>query len=51
MTLNLKIEIIKIFLLEFSLSSNKELKFKKDKPDEKDSAPADSTSTKQPSKS
>jgi len=35
MTLNLKIEIIKIFTLEFSLSSDKELKLKKDKPDEK----------------
>lgn len=38
MTVNLKIEIIKIFTLEFSLSSDKELKLKKDKPDEK---PAD----------
>lgn len=34
MTLNLKIEIIKIFTLEFSVSSDKELKLKKDKPDE-----------------
>jgi hypothetical protein len=33
--INLKIEIIKIFTLEFSLSSDKELKLKKDKPDEK----------------
>lgn len=39
MTVNLKIEIIKIFTLEFSLSSDKELKLKKDKPNEK----ADST--------
>ena len=35
MNINLKIEIIKIFTLEFSLSSDKELKLKKDKPDEK----------------
>jgi hypothetical protein len=35
MTINLKIEIIKVFSLEFSLSSDKELKLKKDKPDEK----------------
>jgi hypothetical protein len=35
MTISLKIEIIKIFTLEFSLSSDKELKLKKDKPDEK----------------
>lgn len=35
MTINLKIEIIKIFTLEFSLSSDKELKLKKDKPNEK----------------
>ena len=51
MTLNLKIEILKVFSLEFSLSSDKELKFKKDKSDEKDFAPADSTSAKQSSKS
>jgi hypothetical protein len=44
MTVNLKIEIIKIFTLEFSLSSDKELKLKKDKPDEKavDTQPAPS---------
>jgi hypothetical protein len=35
MTINLKIEILKVFSLEFSLSSEKELKLKKDKPDEK----------------
>lgn len=40
MTVNLKIEILKVFSLEFNLSSDKELKFKKDKPDEKESAPA-----------
>lgn len=42
MTINLKIEIIKIFSLEFSLSSDKELKLKKDKLDEKaaDTQPA-----------
>jgi hypothetical protein len=51
MTLNLKIEILKVFSIVFSLSSNKELKFKKDKTDEIDSAPVDSTSAKQPSKS
>lgn len=43
MTINLKIEILKVFSLEFNLSSDKELKLKKDKPDEKasDSKPAD----------
>ena len=45
MTINLKIEILKIFSLEFSLSSDKELKLKKDKLNEKDSL-AESTSSK-----
>jgi hypothetical protein len=47
MNINLKIEIIKIFTLEFSLSSDKELKLKKDKPDEKtaDTQPVASKST------
>lgn len=45
MTINLKIEILKIFSLEFSLSSDKELKLKKDKLNEKDS-PAESASSK-----
>lgn len=49
MTVNLKIEILKVFSLEFNLSSDKELKFKKDKPDEKESAPA--TPGKQPTPS
>ena len=42
MTINLKIEILKVFSLEFNLSSDKELKLKKDKPDEKavDTQPA-----------
>ena len=40
MTLNLKIEILKVFSLELNLSSDKEIKPKKDKPDEKDSATA-----------
>lgn len=46
MTLNLKIEILKVFSLEFSLSSDKEMKLKKDKPDEKATAvkPADDKS-------
>jgi hypothetical protein len=38
--INLKIEVLKVFSLEFNVSSDKELKFKKDKPDEKESAPA-----------
>ncbi len=44
MTINLKIEILKVFSLEFNLSSDKELKLKKDKTDEKaaDSQPATS---------
>lgn len=39
MTLNLKIEIIKIFTFELSFSSDKKTELKKDKPNEK----ADST--------
>lgn len=39
MTINLKIEIIKILTIEFSLSSGKEPKLKKDEPNEE----ADST--------
>lgn len=35
MTISLKIELLKIFTIEFNLSSDKELKLKKDKPDEK----------------
>ena len=50
MTISLKIEIVKIFKLEFSLSSDKEIKPKKDKQDEKESATA-ATAVKQPSKS
>jgi hypothetical protein len=44
MTINLKIEIIKIFTFEFSLSSDKDLKFKKEKSDEKVSPPESTTS-------
>ena len=42
MTISLKIELLKIFTIEFNLSSDKELKLKKDKPDEKavDTQPA-----------
>jgi hypothetical protein len=50
MTISLKIEIIKIFKLEFELSSNKEFKFKKEKPDEKETAITVSPNDKQPSK-
>lgn len=44
MTINLKIEILKVFCLEFSLSSDKELKLKREKTDEKtaDTKPATS---------
>ena len=44
MTISLKIELLKIFTIEFNLSSDKELKLKKDKPDEKavDTQPAPS---------
>jgi hypothetical protein len=48
-TISLKIEILKVFSLEFDFSSNKELP-KKEKKDEKESAPA-SAPDKQPSKS
>lgn len=44
MTLNLKIEILKVFSLELNFSSDKEQKSKKDKPDEKESAPASTPS-------
>ena len=50
MTINLKIEIIKIFSLEFSLSSNKDMPFKREKKDEKEPA-TDGAPNKQPSKS
>lgn len=50
MTVSLKIEILKVFTLEFNLSSDKQLALKKEKQDEKESAPA-GTSSKQPSKS
>ena len=50
MTINLKIEILKVFSLEFSLSSDKELKLKREKTDEKESATA-APANKQPSKS
>jgi len=49
-TVNLKIEILKVFSLEFNLSSDKELKLKRDKQDAKEpvSAPP---SSKQPATS
>ena len=42
MTISLKIELLKIFTIEFNLSSDKELKLKKDKPNEEaaDTKPA-----------
>lgn len=46
MTINLKIEILKVFSLEFNLSSDKELKLKKGKQDEK--APADEPAADKP---
>ena len=49
MTINLKIEIVKIFKLEFELSSNNIMK-KKENQDEKEPATA-VTPNKQPSKS
>lgn len=47
MTVNLKIEILKVFSLEFNLSSDKELKLKREKSDEKapDIKPADGKPT------
>lgn len=50
MILNLKIEILKVFSLEFNFSSNKDIIPKKEKKDEKESAPT-GASDKQPSKS
>jgi hypothetical protein len=51
--INLKIEILKVFSLEFNVSSDKELKFKlkKDKPDEKDPSDTAAPANKQPSTS
>ena len=42
MTINLKIELLKVFTIEFNLSSDKEMKLKKDKPNEEaaDTKPA-----------
>lgn len=44
MTISLKIELLKVFTIEFNLSSDKELKLKKDKPNEEavDTQPAPS---------
>ena len=50
MTINLKIEILKVFCLEFSLSSDKELKLKREKTDEK-AAPTEPASSKSTSPS
>jgi hypothetical protein len=50
MIVNLKIEILKVFSLEFNLSSNKELKLKKEKPDE-NAAPTEPASGKSASPS
>ena len=36
MTIELKIEVLKVFKLEFSMSSGKEKQKKEEKPDEKD---------------
>lgn len=44
MTVNLKIEILKVFCLEFCLCSDKELKLKREKTDEKDAASKPSSS-------
>ncbi len=44
MTINLKIELLKVFLIEFNLSSDKEIKFKKEKSDEKVSPPESTAS-------
>jgi hypothetical protein len=49
-TLNLKIEILKVFSLEFNISSDKELKLKKEKPDE-NAAPTEPASGKSASSS
>lgn len=50
MNINLKIEILKVLLIEFNISSDNEFKFKKGKPNEKESATTTSTTDKQPSK-
>ena len=50
MNINLKIEILKVFSLDLSISSDKELKLKKDKPDEKEPAPTTPAKQSSPSK-
>lgn len=44
MTISLKIEILKVFSLEFNLSSDKKLTLKKEKQDEKEPDPASAPS-------
>ena len=46
MNINLKIEILKVFSLEFNLSSAKEFKLKKDKTDEESNTTKSSTTGK-----
>jgi len=49
-TINLKIELLKVFSIEFNLSSDNEFKFKKGKPNEKEYTATASSDTKQPGK-
>ena len=44
MTLNIKIEILKVFSLDLNFSSNKDIIPKREKKDEKESAPSSSDS-------
>ena len=50
MTISLRVEILKVFKLEFDLSSDKKLTWKKDTQDEKDSPPAGAAAKSSPSK-
>ena len=43
MTLNIKIEILKVFSLDLNFSSNKDVKFKKEEKDDKTSDDAPDT--------
>ena len=50
MTISLKIELLKVFSLELNISSDKLSSLKKEKTNEKESAPSTTTTDKQSSK-
>ena len=50
MIISLKVELLKVFSLELNISSDKLFSSKKEKTNEKESAPSTNTPDKQPSK-